>query len=94
MARAQYPSNWRLSRVRAIPKKLNKRDKGNYDPISLLDIPSKVYESIICDQLDSHITNNRLSNKHQWVFTKGKSTELLMLDLTETLEMHLIRGKP
>ena len=93
VARAQYPSRWRLSRVWAIPKKGNKLGRGNYHPISLLNIPSKVYESIICDQLDSHITKNGLSNKHQWGFTEGKSTELLMLHLTETWKMPSIRGK-
>ena len=93
MVIAQYPSSWRLSRVRAILHKGNKPDRGNYHPISLLNVPRKVYESIICDQLDSHITKNGLSNKHQWGFTKGKSTELLMLHLTETWKNALDQGK-
>ena len=38
VVRAQYPSSWRLSRVRAIPQKGNKLDRGNYRPISLLNI--------------------------------------------------------
>ena len=93
VVRAQYPSSWRLSRVWAIPRKGNKLDRGNYHPISLLNIPSKVYESITCDQLDSHITKNGLSNKHQWGFTKGKSTELVMLHLTETWKNAIDQGK-
>ena len=75
------------------PKKGNKLDRGNYHPISLLNIPSKVFESIICDQLDSHITKNGLSNKHRWGFTTGKSTELLMPHLTETWKNALDQEK-
>ena len=65
------------------PKKGNKLDRGNYHPISLLNIPSKVYESILCDKLLTH-RKNELSNRHQWGFTESQSTELLMLNLTET----------
>ena len=80
--KAQYPPQWQL-KVRAAPKKGGKLERGNYRPISLLSIPSKIYESLFCEELDSHFRNSNIINHHQWGFTKGKSTELLMLHLTE-----------
>ena len=66
--------------------------KGEFRPISLLDIPSKILESIIVDSVDYHMVNNlgRLY-MHQWAFMKGRSTELLLLHLTE--KMPLIKEK-
>eukprot|EP00794_Sanderia_malayensis_P014433 gene14433-15937_t len=68
-------------------------DRGNYRPVSLLSIPSKIYESIICDELDLHLNENNISNPHQWGFTKAKSTELLMLHYTEKWKAGLDEGK-
>eukprot|EP00794_Sanderia_malayensis_P001852 gene1852-2086_t len=68
-------------------------DRGSYRPVSLLSIPSKIYESIICDDLGLHLKENNISNPHQWGFTKAKSTELLMLHLTEKWKAALDEGK-
>ena len=35
----------------------NKEDFSNYRPITLLSIPSKIIESVICDNIDKHLTN-------------------------------------
>ena len=91
--KTQYPAQWQVSKVRAVPKKGDKLERGNYRPISLLSIPSKIYESLICEELDSHFKNSNIINHHQWGFTKGKSTELLMLHLTEKWKAALEEGK-
>ena len=41
---SSYPSQGKLSKVRAVPKEGNSSERGNFGPISLLIIPSKVYE--------------------------------------------------
>ena len=91
--KAQHPSQWQVSKVRAAPKKRDKLERGNYRPISLLSIPSKIYDNLICEELDSHFKNSNIINHHQWGFTKGKSTELLMLHLTEKWKAALEEGK-
>ena len=91
--KSQYPPQWQVNKVRAAPKKGDKLEGGNYRPISLLSIPSKIYESLICEELDSHFRNSNIINHHQWGFTKGKSTELLMLHLTEKWKAALEKGK-
>ena len=91
--KAQYPAQWQESKVRAVPKKGDKLERGNYRPISLLSIPSKMYESLICEELNSHFNNSNIINHHKLGFTKGKSTELLMLHLTEKWKAALEEGK-
>ena len=91
--KARYPAQWQVSKVRAAPKERDKLERGNYRPISLLSIPSKIYDNLICEELDSHFKNSNIINHHQWGFTKGKSTELLMLHLTEKWKAALEEGK-
>ena len=91
--KAQYPAQLQVSKVRAVLKKGDKIERGNCKPISLLSIPSKIHESLICEKLNSHFKNSNIINHHQWEFTKGKSTELLMLHLTEKWKVALEEGK-
>ena len=43
--------------------------------------PSKVNESLICDGMEKQIDEKRQRN--QWAYSKGKSTESILLYLTE-----------
>ena len=80
---SSYPSQWKLRKVRAVPKKGNSSERGDFRPISLLNIPSEVYEGFIGEAIDCHSIDGGLSSQSQWGFKSGRSTELLMLHLTE-----------
>ena len=57
--------------------------QGNYRPLSILSIPSKIVESCVKDAIIDHVPkSNRLVTENQWAYRKGYSTELLV-DLTE-----------
>ena len=58
-------------------------DPGNYRPVSLLNLNSKIYEEIVATVIDKHINTHNLSNPNQWGFKKGMSTKTLLLYLTE-----------
>ena len=88
----KYPSQWKTSRVRSVFKKGSKLLPENYRPISLLSIPSKIYEDLICKEIDKHVYTHDLSSKHHWGFKKKHSTELLMLKLTERWKQELDSG--
>ena len=90
----KFPDHWKISRVRALYKKGDTLERRNFRPISLLDIPGKILESLIADSVDYHMVNNlgRLY-MHQWAFMKGCSTEPLLLHLTETWKDPIDKGK-
>ena len=77
------PSQWKLSKVRAVPKKGNSSERGDFRPISHLNIPCKVYEGFIGEAIDCHFIDGGLSSQSQRGFKPGRSTERLMLHLTE-----------
>ena len=82
-----FPSQWKVGKVKALWKTENKQDCINYRPITLLSIPSKVTESIICDNIDEHL--NTVIHENQWGYRKGISTNSLLLYITELWKMNL-----
>ena len=79
----EYPTQWKISKVKSAPKKGSNLERGNRRPLSLLSIPSKIYEGVIGDELDNHFVKGGISSVHQWGFKQGKSTETPTLHLTE-----------
>ena len=72
----------KLSRVSPIFKKDDSTNPGNYRPISLLSVPSKLLEAEINDAIINNVTKNNLT-PNQWAYRKAHSTELLLIHLTE-----------
>jgi len=89
---ASFPSSWKLSRVNPIFKKGSPTDVNNYRPISLLSIPGKILEDVVCDTLNNHMDTQGLLCHKQWGFRKNYSTESLLLHLTETWRNALDKG--
>jgi len=79
----KFPTEWKKAKVACIHKKGSKKNCSNYRPISLLSIPSKTVEHLISSQLNNHLTNFNLQNDHQWGFRPQRSTEDLLLYMTE-----------
>jgi len=52
-----------------------------------------MYESITGDYIDCHFANKGLSSENQWGFKPTRSTELLMLLLTEVWRQELDRNR-
>ena len=82
--RGIFPSNWKTGEVVPVFKKGIKSDCANYRPLTMLNLNSKILESVVCDSLDHHLGTNELIHPNQWGFKKGVSTESLLLYLTET----------
>ena len=74
---------WKLARVFRIFKKDDSTDPGNYRPVSILLVPSKLFESEINTAIVNHVTCNNLITPNQWAYRKAHSTELLLIHLTE-----------
>ena len=79
-------NNWKVARLTPVFKKDDPTEIGNYRPLSLLSVSSKILESCVADMIAKHVfaENQALITDNQWAYRKGRSTELLLIYLTET----------
>ena len=71
----------------------NKEQFSNYRPISLLPSISKIFESVIYQQLMKYLLENKLLSSQQYGFRANHSTELAALNLIDRLTYDLDNGK-
>ena len=86
------PISWKRAKVTPIFKKGARTDIANYRPISLLCIPSKLLEHQVCNIIDERLSNSSLKSSSQWGFTKGLSSEGMLLKMTDTWKMNMDKG--
>eukprot|EP00795_Rhopilema_esculentum_P001940 gene1940-16448_t len=86
----KYPSQWKIGKIKPAHKQGERAERGNYRPLTMLSLPSKVNESLICDGMEKQIDKTR---QNQWAYSKGKSTESILLYLTETWKRHMSKGE-
>ena len=65
--------DWKLQNISLLFKKGSKDDPGKYRPISLTSVPGKMLESIIADDMMSHLEHNKLILDSQHGFRSGRS---------------------
>ena len=51
--KGKYISTWKIGKVTTVFKNGEKEDCGNYRPLTMLNIPSKITESVVCETLES-----------------------------------------
>ena len=88
----KFPTQWKVGKVSCLHKKGSKQDPNNYRP-TLLSIPSKVLEKIVFTQLNAHLTTHNIICNNQWGFHTGRSTESILLKITEQWNKTLDCGK-
>lgn len=76
-----FPNCLKLAIVKPIFKKGDPTIPGNYRPISLLPVISKVLEKCIAMQIVEHFEINNLFTEHQWGFRRERNTTQGILDL-------------
>ena len=70
----EFPDLMKVARVIPLHKGGNKDVPGNYRPISLLPVFSKILEHIVYDHLVRHCTENNIIYSRQYGFRKDHST--------------------
>ena len=55
-----FPCDMKKANITPIYKKKAKTDAGNYRPVSILNIISKIIEKIACEQLTGYLDSNNL----------------------------------
>ena len=59
----KFPHEWKKANIVPVHNKGNKQNLKNYRPISLLPIYSKIFESLIYDEMFTFFTQNNSPNK-------------------------------
>ena len=71
----EVPKDWRRASVVPIFKKGKKEEPGNYRPVSLTSITSKILEQIVKRSLCKHLENKAVITRSQHGFVKNKSCQ-------------------
>ena len=78
-----FPNLLKLANITPVHKKKgSKTEKGNYRPISILPVLSKVFERIMHDQISDYFED--IFSERQCGYRKGHGTQNSLLTLTET----------
>ena len=88
-----YHGPWKKARVSTAFKKGAQSEISHYRPLSMLSSPGKLFESQTCKIIDDHLDAHELLSDKQWGFRKGRSTEGLLMRLTESWEREPDDGK-
>lgn len=84
-----FPDSLKKALVHPIHKNGARDSIGNYRPISVLTVVSKILEKVLNTRLINFLEKNNLIAKNQFGFLKGRSTDDATLELTETIVKHL-----
>ena len=82
-----------MGTITPIPKKGDTLDPGNWRPITILPLPSKLLEKVVHYQIISYLDDNNYLSFNQHGFCKGKSTSTAILETTCVLMDNYYRGK-
>lgn len=87
------PSDMKHSKVIPLFKKGTRSDPGNYRPVSILSVTSKILERVVHEQLYQYINDSKLMYKFQSGFRKCHSTDSCLLYLTDFIRGEMDAGK-
>ena len=59
------PNDFKIARVVPLFKKGNRNNEGNYRPVSILPVVSKILERVVYDQINTYLSNNEIIYKFQ-----------------------------
>ena len=77
------PMDWKMANITPIHKKDKKSEPGNYRPVSLLPVVSKLFESLLKDCIMEHLSYNNLLSCNQHGFIPGRSCVTNLLELMD-----------
>ena len=81
----KYPTLWKHPLIAPVHKSGDKDHVGNYRPIALLPILSKILEKVVAMQLMEHLESNNLLSITQHGFRSKLSTETALLNVTDII---------
>lgn len=88
----RVPVELKSARVKPLHKKNSKTDVGNYRPVSILCIVSKILERAVYNQLETYLVENHLLYEFQSGFRTSFSTDSCLVFLTDYIRAQTAKG--
>ena len=86
------PDDLKSARVIPLYKKNDKTEVGNYRPVSILSIISKIFERVVYDQVVGYLDDKKLLYSFQSGFRRGFSTETCLIHLSDFIRFNMDKG--
>ena len=83
LATGSFPEILKVAKIRPVHKKGDKTDIGNYRPISLLSVFSKILEKVMYNRLMPFLEKYNILSESQFGFRKGISINNAIFSFTE-----------
>ncbi|XP_065571534.1 putative ankyrin repeat protein RF_0381 [Artemia franciscana] len=85
LKRRTFPDCLKIAKITPVFKGGNKNDLGNYRPILVLPVISRVLEKCINTRVYDHLELHNLLNPIQFGFRKGRTTEMALSYITSVI---------
>ena len=92
LSQSSLPSQWKIANIVPLFKKGNQSKPGNYRPVSLTCICSKVLEHIVFSYIFSHLTKYNILTEEQHGFRQFRSCETQLISTVHDLAKNLNCG--
>ena len=86
------PDELKFAKVKPFYKKNSRLDAGNYRPVSILCIISKILERAVYVQIEDYLNKNELLYANQSGFRKSNSTDTCLIVLTDNISANIGNG--
>lgn len=93
LEQGDFPDNLKVAKVSPVYKSGCKSDPGNYRPISVLPVLSKVFERIIYKRLNQYLAAINFLCKNQYGFRHKSNTLSATIDLVTKIKTNIDKKK-
>ena len=90
---ATFPDDFKTARVIPLYKKGDRFAEGNYRPVSILPVMSKIFERVVYDQVYEYLDQNNILYQNQSGFRSGYSTNTALTYLNDRIKFNMDQGK-
>ena len=88
----RIPDDMKTARVVPLYKKNSKSEPGNYRPVSILTVMSKILEKTVHKQLENYLRSEKLLYDYQSGFRNSYSTDSCLTQLTDQIRFDMDKG--
>jgi hypothetical protein len=89
-----YPDPLKVTKVIELYKAKDRTQPANYRPISLLPIIAKLLDTLINNQLMTHLTTHNIISPTQYAFRPNSSTTMALQSIINKIHQHRQKRKP